>query len=213
MHKIAIARWLQDLIEKQGGNRTTYIPNGIDLARFRLHTPLAQRSPHRVGMLYHILDWKGCADALQALEQVRAQIPTLEAVLYSVYERPATLPAWIEYHHLPSSEQLVGIYNSCALFLHPSWAEGLPAPPAEAMACGCAVVAAANAGVQDYVEDGWTGLLAPIKSPEALAAQMLRLLQNDELRQAVARAGHDFIQGFTWKRATDQLEKLLIEGV
>ena len=141
-------------------------------------------------MLAHPFAWKGMADGLAALEMVRAQTPDLEATLFGASARPPELPAWIEYVEHPAPDKLLALYNSCAVFLHTSWSEGWGLPPAEAMACGCALVAAANQGVQDFAEHEITALLAPIKQPEALARQLLRALRDDALRLRIAEAGH-----------------------
>src|SRR5262249_34102758 len=110
----------------------------------------------------------------------------------------------------PTAEELLAIYNSCAVFLHPSWIEGWPLPPAEALACGCALVAAANLGVKDYAEHGTTALLTEIKNPEALAQSLVEVLNNFSLRQRLAEAGHRKINEFTWERAVGLLEGLFL---
>lgn len=213
LHKIVIARWLWDIGERLGQqDRMTYIPNGLDLDRFRPLTSGEERPPHRVLMLYHPAEWKGTADGLAALARVRSELPTLDAVLFGIEPRPADLPAWIHYVENPHGEELVRLYNSCAVFLHPSRAEGMPAPPAEALACGCALVAAANDGVREYARDEETALLAPIRDPEALAARLLILLRHPAQRAQLARAGMAAIRQRTWAHATDRLEALLLAG-
>lgn len=210
LHKIVIAKWLRQLAQNFGeAARVTYIPNGLDFTHFKITTRLATR-PLRVGMLAHPeFAWKGTADGLAALELARQQVPELQVILFGTHPRPADLPAWIEYLQKPNAEQLLALYNSCAVFLHPSWAEGWPLPPAEALACGCALVAAANPGVLDYAEDGVTALTAPIQQPAALAQALLAVLKNADLRLRLAEAGHAQIQQYTWERATLAFEAAL----
>jgi len=212
LHKIVIARWLARLAREFGANGdVSYIPDGIDFSRFNLVTPIAAR-PRRVAMLAHPFAWKGMADGLAALEIVRAQAPDMEATLFGAQPRPSELPAWVEYVENPAPDKLLTLYNSCAVFLHTSWAEGWGLPAAEAMACGCALVAAANHGVQDFSEHEITALHAPIKQPAALARQLLRAVCDDALRVKIAEAGHRRIQGYTWERAVDAMEALLLNG-
>ncbi len=60
----------------------------------------------------------------------------------------------------------------------------------EAMAAGVPVVASDVGGVRDAVRDGETGLLVPPASPGPLAAAILRLLADADLRGRLAgRAG------------------------
>jgi glycosyltransferase involved in cell wall biosynthesis len=211
LYKIVIAKWLLDLAREFGeGDRVTYIPNGIDFSDFKISTPIADRSPHRIAMMAHTFDWKGTPDGLTALETVRKQVPELEAVLFGTHRRPSNTPDWVEYMHLPSATELPELYNSCSIFLHPSWTEGWGLPSAEAMSCGCALVAAANCGVLDFAEHEVTALMAPIKRPALLAEQLLRAIRDNALRRRIAEAGNRQIQHYTWKRAVDSLEGLLL---
>jgi glycosyltransferase involved in cell wall biosynthesis len=212
LHKIVIAQWLLRLARELGeAERVTYIPNGLNFSEFHLTTPLAKRQPARIGMMAHSFPWKGTADGLAALALVKAEFPELEAVLFGVHARPTELPAWMEYRQRPGADELRALYNSCALFLHPSWVEGWGLPAAEAMACGCALVAANSRGVEEFVTDGATALLAPVKDPAALAACVLRLLRDRESRQQLAEAGTQAIQAFTWERSVAAWETLLQE--
>jgi glycosyltransferase involved in cell wall biosynthesis len=56
---------------------------------------------------------------------------------------------------------------------------------------GKAVVASRVGGVPDLVDDGRTGLLVPPRNVHALASAIVRLLQDDALRQAMGQAGRN----------------------
>jgi glycosyltransferase involved in cell wall biosynthesis len=159
-------------------------------------------------MLYHGAAWKGAADGIEALRQARNELPDLDAVLFGTDRRPS-VPEWMTYVHNPTGDALVDLYNSLSIFLHPSWAEGWPLPPAESMACGCALVATANAGVSDYAHDGETAVMSPVRSPDALAGALIRVLRDQDLRLQLARAGNRAIQKMTWQRATDTFERVI----
>ncbi|MBO0722303.1 MAG: glycosyltransferase family 4 protein, partial [Blastocatellia bacterium] len=211
LHKIVIARWLLHLANDFGeGDRVTYIPNGIDFTHFKTTTPISDRPPHRIAMMSHPFAWKGTQDGLAALEMAREEIPELEAVLFGIHPRPTGAPHWIRYVQQPSTLDLTALYNSCSIFLHTSWTEGWGLPSAEAMSCGCALVAAANRGVLDFAKHEVTALLAPIKQPALLAEQLLRAARDHPLRRRIAEAGTRHIQQYSWKRAVDSLEGLLL---
>ncbi len=210
MHKIVISKWLAAIATDMGeASRTTYIPNGMDLHRFTLTVPYAKRDPYRVGMLTHNKEWKGTRDGLEALERVREKLPDLSVVLFGTGSRPRQAPAWMEYRRNVTGSALSTLYNELAVFLHPSWEEGWPLPPAEAMACGCAVVAADNPGVLDYASHEQTAIVAPRRNAAELTAALARILTDPSLRESIAVAGHKLIQSYTWVRATDALEGLL----
>ncbi|MBS1851096.1 MAG: glycosyltransferase family 4 protein [Acidobacteria bacterium] len=210
LHKIVIARWLQELAHAMG-EECAYIPNGLDFARFGLDTPVEQRDPKRLMMLYHSHPVKGSADGLAALALIKREVPDVRVTLFGTPE--AHLPSWVEYRRLPSQQELRACYNKASIFLSPSRTEGWPLPPAEAMLCGAALVATDIGGHREYAVHQQTALLSPAKSPEKLAENALRLMRQPELRQQIARQGNARIRQFTWQRAVDSLEGLLVPGL
>ncbi len=210
MHKIVVSRHLQQTAESLGEqSRTTYIPLGIDLSQFRLLTPINERHELRVGMLAHPNEVKGTRDGLAALEIVKTKRPDLQVALFGTEPRLDFIPDWMSYERLPTAERLAELYNSCRIFLNPGRAEGWGLPAAEAMACGCAVVSADNGGIHEFAVDGETALIVSIKRPDLLAEKILVLIENDELRQQLATAGHQSIKQFSWERAVNSMVEVL----
>ncbi len=206
--KIVIAKWLQD-IAASVGHRAHYVPNGLDFKAFGLDKPMGERANASVIMLHHFYDWKGTADGLEALRRVRQRVPELKVQLFGVAPRPADLEPWIEHVQLPSQALLRRLYNEAAIFLSPSWAEGWPLPPAEAMACGAADVITDIGGHREYAEDGVTARLVPVKNPAVMAEALVELCTNPAWRIEIAQAGHRNILNFTWDKATDLLADIL----
>ena len=126
---------------------------------------------------------------------------------------PSGLPSWIRYHRNSHQIMLRQLYNQAAIFLGPSWIEGWPLPPAEAMMCGAALVATDIGGHREYAIHGETALLSPAKEPAFMASNLVSLLQNQEQRIRLARSGNQYIQQFTWDRAADAFEAALLADV
>ena len=61
----------------------------------------------------------------------------------------------------------------------------------EALACGCAIVASDTAPVREFVHDGHNGLLTPFFDAPGLAAQILRLLEDQALNATLRRHARD----------------------
>jgi len=215
MRKIVIARWLfANGVRLLGSDDDLrYIPNAIDTDEFKVIVPIADRDPFTAAMLYHPARWKGTQDGLDALEMARERAPTLSAILFGTPARPPDLPPWITYRRSPVGSELCRLYNSVAIFIHPSHAEGWPLPPAEAMASGCALVAATNPGVMDYTRSDRNALTASVGNPAGLAAQLTRVATEDSLRLALANQGVSDMKGYTWSRAVDGMEAVLAEVV
>jgi glycosyltransferase involved in cell wall biosynthesis len=63
------------------------------------------------------------------------------------------------------------------------------------------------------IEDGVTGLLVPPRDPEALAAAIVRLLQDHQLADMVGRAGHDLVhQRFCIEQMIESIAEIYDEG-
>lgn len=209
LRKIVIAKWLGDIASSLGED-STHIPNGLDHRAFGIDSPVEARNPNQVAMLWHNLSWKGSRIGLDALEKVKRSHPDLAVEFFSAYPKPDDLPGWIGYWRTPAQKELRALYNRAAIFVAPSYAEGWPLPPAEAMMCGAALVATDIGGHREYCRDGQNAISVPAGDSEALAAAISRLIENREERIRFALAASESIKAFTWERATDALERVLL---
>ena len=211
LQKVVIARWLQQQADKLG-ERSHYVPNGLDFAAFGIDVALTARPPASVAMLHHGYEWKGSNDGLAALQLAKSSLPQLRAELFGIGPPPPGLPAWIAYRRNPLQKELRAIYNRAAIFVAPSWTEGWPLPPAEALACGCALACTDIGGHGEYAIAGKTALMSPPGERAALARNIVRLATDAELRTALAEQGSAFVRQFTWQRAAERLEVVLARG-
>jgi glycosyltransferase involved in cell wall biosynthesis len=211
LKKIVIAGWLEDIARSMGED-AYLIHNGLDFARFKMTEPMETRDPAQVLMLYHELEWKGSRDGVRAFELAQAQAQELRLTLFGVVPRPTDLHESIAFHHNPSQTTLERLYNSASVFLAPSWAEGFPLPPAEAMQCGAALVATDIGGHEPYARKGETALLSPAKDPAAMADNLLRMVREPATRLRIAQAGHAKICDFTWEKAGEKFQEFLLES-
>ncbi len=58
---------------------------------------------------------------------------------------------------------------------------------AEALACGCPVIATENTGAPDLYSDGEEGTIVPARDADALAQSLIRLFRHPGLRDAMAQ--------------------------
>jgi glycosyltransferase involved in cell wall biosynthesis len=75
----------------------------------------------------------------------------------------------------------------------------------EGMAAGLPVVASGAGGPTELISDGVDGLLVPPADAEALAAALVRLRDDDALRERLARAARSRALAFTPERAAQQV--------
>jgi len=212
LKKITISQWLCDKVlsvEKDPRN-VVNIPIGIDLAIFKLSTDIKRR-PKTIAMLYSLAPSKDSDCGVAAIQRCKKFFPELKAVFFGPNSRfrPKGIPEWITYGGVVSERELVQIYNTSRIYVCSSIAEGFALPPAEAMACGCAVVSTECGGNEEYAIRNVNALLSKPSDSEALADNIRLLLENDDLRVQIAERGHAMIQRFTWERSTDKLQTYL----
>lgn len=75
------------------------------------------------------------------------------------------------------------------VLVHPATMEGLGVAILQAMAAGIPVVASGVGGIPEAVRDGVNGFLVPPRDSEAIAAGVMRLLNDPHLRRDFGEAG------------------------
>lgn len=78
-------------------------------------------------------------------------------------------------------DQVLALMRSCHILALPAIVEGRALVQQEALANGLPIIVTANAGGEDLVEDGRTGFLVPIRSPEAIAERIAWFADHREL--------------------------------
>lgn len=93
----------------------------------------------------------------------------------------------------------------CDVFVLASAWEGCPIALQEAMACGAAVVVTdAPGGMKDIVESGKSGVLVRAGDPDALAAGILQLLMQPELKRHYQEQAKQRSQAFHYRNTSQQ---------
>ena len=91
--------------------------------------------------------------------------------------------------------------------------EGSPVAVMEAQLSGLPVIATRHAGIPEVMLDGITGLLVDEGDVEAMAAAMVRLIQDPELAQSFGEAGRCRVQQhFTVEHHLQDVTKLLLRA-
>lgn len=119
--------------------------------------------------------------------------------LLALAEREGLGPRDVVFTGYVPDEDLVALYNLCALFAFPSLYEGFGLPPLEAMACGAPVISANTSSLPEVV--GWEKALFDPTVPEAMAEKMCEALTDSDFREALRRHGLERAGGFSWEES------------
>lgn len=107
----------------------------------------------------------------------------------------------IELGVLPKT-RLLRLYHAADLLLFPSWYEGFGLPPLEAMACGLPVITSDRGALPETTGDA--ALRVRPESPEEMAQAVVRLLDDEKLREELRRRGLRRAAGFGWEKSARQ---------
>jgi glycosyltransferase involved in cell wall biosynthesis len=113
---------------------------------------------------------------------------------------PGDLADRVSFLGMQQWAELVERYYTADIFAFaPIWNEGFGLPPVEAMAAGLPVVASRSGTVVETVIEGKTGILVDKNDPEQLANALLLLLNDEDRREAMGRAGRlRALEQFSW---------------
>lgn len=90
--------------------------------------------------------------------------------------------------------------------------EGTPVSLIEAQACNVAVISTDVGGVRDIVDDGNTGYICPTNDLENYANKLLKLVEEENIRQKMSQNGWSFVEDkFGYQRLIKETEKYYIE--
>jgi glycosyltransferase involved in cell wall biosynthesis len=95
-------------------------------------------------------------------------------------------------------DRMPELYDRADIFVNSSLVDNMPLSLIEAFACGLAVVSSNAGGIPHLVTGGETGLLSPCGDYEALAANVIRLLEDQKLAAGLINRARVASQQYTW---------------
>jgi len=106
-------------------------------------------------------------------------------------------------------EDLIDLYNLCAVFVFPSWYEGFGLPALEAMSCGAPVIGANRSSLPEVI-----GRLDALFNPDDdqdITAKLSQALTDDDFRRMLARHGLEQARRFSWDESASRALSALMQ--
>jgi phosphatidyl-myo-inositol alpha-mannosyltransferase len=193
------------------------VPNGVDVRAFAEPRSVAELPAGRRIVWANRLDpQKGFPVAVAAFSKVLADVPdALLVVIGDGRDREALgllsepARARVEMRGVVPNDEIPSYHAACDVFVSAAVGqESFGIALVEAMAAGLPVVATDIPGYREVVTDGVEGSLVPPRDPEALAAGLVRILQDQGLAERLGRAGRERARSYDWPSVVDRLEEL-----
>lgn len=175
------------------------LPYGVNLSHFQ---KMAEPSPEHFDVLFAggASLRKGVPYLLQAFQRLRhprkrlwfagSTPPEFIAVMRKV-------GLWSDEFHVLghlSREALRDRMSSSHVMVLPSVEEGLALVQAQALACGCPVIATENTGSPDLYTDGEAGFILPVRRADLIAERLQQLADDPALRQQLSEGALNTVQ-------------------
>jgi starch synthase len=172
--------------------RVHVLPYGVNLSRFHpVSTPAASRFD--VIFVGGMSIRKGVPDLVKAFMDFKHPGKRLSFVGAPSAELITGLRArnlWSDNFrvlgHIPQ-EHLKEVMSQAHVMVLPSIEEGLALVQAQAMACGCPIIATTHTGAQDLFEDGVQGHILPIRRPDLITEKLQALADQPNVRAAMGQ--------------------------
>jgi glycosyltransferase involved in cell wall biosynthesis len=180
------------------------IPNTVDLERFafRPRQPLKPNvlSTRNLEPMYNV------ACTLEAFRVVQDRYQDATLTLVGGGSEEARLKAITERLRLRgvrfvgrvAPERMADFYAAADIYVQTPDIDNMPSSVLEAYASGTPVVATAVGGVPAILTDGVHGLLTPAGSPQAVAAGVIRLLEDPALVDRLTQTARAFCEHLRW---------------
>lgn len=205
--------------------RITVIPNAVEFEPNADRAPLRRLAVEQPYLLFagSFEPRKNLEGAVRAFELLAGRLPhRLVAVVEPASGHAAAMhallarsPAGGRVHlvsGLPDAE-LRSLYTHAEALLFPSLAEGFGFPPLQAAACDVPVVASDLPALRETI--GEAADLVPVNDPAALAAGVLRVIEDGEYRRRLVERGRLRVAAHAlegWARAHRELYRDLLAG-
>ncbi len=206
-----MARILADL-----GMKATTLSNGVPV----IDGSSAEKSKNLILYVGRLEPEKGIMELLMSFPQVVKVAPRARLMIVGNGSLLPDVKQFITDRKLEKSIEIYGqapaaeveaLYQKATIVVVPSlWPEPFGLVGLEAMSAGAAVVGSGRGGMQDWLQDGYNGLIADPADPNEFAAVITKLLTDDTLRQRLIRNGDKTAQTFSLENHVRRLENIYL---
>jgi len=132
---------------------------------------------------------KGLADLFEAMKLLKGEPISLSILGQPSMPMEFYRKQFAEFEYFPpcSNQKVWEIMKAHDALVLPSIVEGRALVQQEALSCGLPIVVTPNAGGEDLIEEGITGHLVPIRSPEKIEGAIRTMIENRNRKEEIRK--------------------------
>jgi glycosyltransferase involved in cell wall biosynthesis len=225
---VTVSQWVARTVAERGGipkERIYPVLNGIDASKWdpsvsgaavRHELGLSPEDP-LIAQVAQLVHWKRQDVVIRAFRAVAARYPGARLLLagketvtgYEAQLRRQVAEAGLTRHVVFAGhrQETDRVFAATDIPVLASQADPCPLVIAEAMAMAKPIVSVRSGGIPEMVEHGKGGLLGKLDDADELAANILRLLEDDALRSKMGQHGRERVLDYlNAQRMADDVE-------
>ena len=143
---------------------------------------------------------KGLADLFEAMKLLKREPISLSILGQPSMPMEFYRKQFAEFEYFPpcSNQKVRKIMKVHDALVLPSIVEGRALVQQEALSCGLPIIVTPNAGGVDLEEEGKTGHIVPIRSPEKIAQSIRAMIENKNRKEEIQKLCQKKAEQYSW---------------
>ena len=213
---VAPSNFLKSIFESYGYNEVIHIPNNIEIDRSRFEN----RNINDIKLLW-VRSFSSIYNPEQAIlvlerllkKNYNAELtmigPEVDGTLKKVKELAKNKNIDVNFTGRLSKTEWIALSKNFNVFINTTNFDNTPVSVIEAMALGLPVVSTNVGGMPYLISDNQDGLLVNPRDVEAMVNAILKIKNEDNLREEIIKNARSKVENFAWTKVKLKWEALL----
>ena len=213
---VAPSNFLKSIFESYGYNKVIHIPNNIEIDRYMFEN----RNINDIKLLW-VRSFSSIYNPEQAIlvlerllkKNYNAELtmigPEVDGTLKKVKELAKNKNIDVNFTGRLSKTEWIALSKNFNVFINTTNFDNTPVSVIEAMALGLPVVSTNVGGMPYLISDNQDGLLVNPRDVEAMVNAILKIKNEDNLREEIIKNARSKVENFAWTKVKLKWEALL----